>query len=245
MQKPLAKKLSKGVLDLKFMKKSKEKAQLQEENEERQHLYQNQLSSLLDGADRIVMLNSYFDCMEFLPCRLSFGGMDPDIEKINDDKLTGIYKVIKAPQPETGTQMDTDVAAEEMATVFYQSSKRKSDHLDDYDTGTKRDLEDDASERSYVKGCKYKREGDDQFQQIRVGGDSDRGNGSNHDRGSFSDRGRGQRRANFRGDGRGRNQGRGNFRGKDRGRSQGRGNFRGNDRGQSQGRGNFRGNDRG
>lgn len=46
----------------------------------------------LSHRDRIVMVDSYFDCMDFLPCRLSFGGMDPDIEKLNEDKLTGVYK---------------------------------------------------------------------------------------------------------------------------------------------------------
>lgn len=41
------------------------------------------------------MVSSYVDCLKFLPCRLSFGGMDPDVEKLNEDRLTGLYAVTK------------------------------------------------------------------------------------------------------------------------------------------------------
>ncbi|KAK7082778.1 hypothetical protein SK128_016492 [Halocaridina rubra] len=113
------KKLSRAVLDLKFMKKSKEKREIQDDAEERQELYKDQLSRLHEGADRIILVNSYSDCMKFLPCRLSFGGMDPDIEKLNADKLTDIYKVIRTdPLPQSGsdiTGMEADVDEEEMA----------------------------------------------------------------------------------------------------------------------------------
>lgn len=108
------KKLSKGVLDLKFMKRSKERVELQEEDEERQNLYQDQLSKLHDGADRVVMINSFYDCMNFLPCRLSFGGADSEIEKLNEDKLTGLYKVQKKKKEES-TGMEVDISAEEFS----------------------------------------------------------------------------------------------------------------------------------
>ncbi|KAK4324321.1 hypothetical protein Pmani_005037 [Petrolisthes manimaculis] len=121
---PLTKKLSRAVLDLKFMKKTKEKTELQEENEERQQLYQNQLQSLHEGADKIVLLSSYVDCMNFLPPRLSFRGMDPDVEKLNEDKLEGVYKVLK-PEKEEVKETNVDVTVEEMAAQYM---KRKSEH---------------------------------------------------------------------------------------------------------------------
>ena len=42
-----------------------------------------------------MTLGSYYDCKKYLPCRLSFGGFDSEIEKLNEDKLSGIYKVTK------------------------------------------------------------------------------------------------------------------------------------------------------
>lgn len=219
-EKPMIKKLSKGVLDLKFMKKSKEKAQLLEENEERQSLYQDQLSSLLEGADRIVMVNSYYDCMDFLPCRLSFGGMDPDIEKLNEEKLTGLYKVTKPPPPETVTKMEADVTAEEMAKKYKPTSKyakRKSDHLDDINA--KRE----ATDEEHVENMKNKR------------GRGKSSGFNNHTRPIFQDNGG---RGNFRGGNRRGNSFRGSSRGNFRGRGRGRGKFMDNSKGQDHFRGN-------
>ena len=42
-----------------------------------------------------MMVESYVDCLKFLPCRLSFGGMDQDVEKLNEDRLIGLYTVVK------------------------------------------------------------------------------------------------------------------------------------------------------
>merc|ERR1739838_37663 len=95
-----------------FMKRSKEKVERQEVYEERQNLYQDELAKLHDGADRVVMINSYYDCMNFLPCRLSFGGADTEIEKLNEDKLTGLYRVEKK-EKEESTGMEVDISAEE------------------------------------------------------------------------------------------------------------------------------------
>jgi len=119
------KKLSKGLLELKFMKRSKEKVKRQEEDEETQNLYEDELAKLHDGADRVVMINSYYDCMNFLPCRLSFGGADTEIEKLNEDKLTGLYQVEKK-KKEDSTGMEVDITAEE-----FKSGPRDDSTLND------------------------------------------------------------------------------------------------------------------
>ncbi|XP_071529056.1 uncharacterized protein Mpp6 [Panulirus ornatus] len=260
----VGKKLSKAVLELKFMKKSKEKAQLQEENEERQNLYQDQLSSLHEGADRIVMVNSYYDCMDFLPCRLSFGGMDVDVEKLNKDKLTGIYKVTKASAPEIITKMDADVTAEEMAESYHPTSryrKRKSDHLDDYDTERKRDGSnfcDVADERTFNSNSRGKnsesviseRTSSSRYSISNFEGGQNQGKSPGKTRGTrpiFKENSRGI------GEFRNKDRGRGNFMDKGRGGrgrgsrgrgSRGRGNFRDKYRGSNSGSSNFQGNDR-
>lgn len=251
---PMTKKLSKGVLELKFMKKSKEKFQVQEENEERENLYQDQLSSLHEGADRILMVNSYYDCMDFLPCRLSFGGMDQDIEKLNEGRLTGIYKVKEALPPQKVGEMDTDVTAEEMAQVYRPTNKhrkRKSDQLDDI--ATEKDDYDDTHdgviERTHGKQNSERKRSSEHDQAKPAGiknltrpifrdksKDSGNFSGGHHRVGSFQGnnhggdnfRGRGRRGGNFRGrSGRGGNfRGRGKSRGNFRGRGKRGGNFR-------------------
>ncbi|XP_063601754.1 uncharacterized protein LOC134777819 [Penaeus indicus] len=229
-QKQSVKKLSKGVLELKFMKKSKEKAVLQEENEERQQLYQDQLSLLHKGADRIVMVDSYFDCMDFLPCRLSFGGMDPDIEKLNEDKLTGVYKPERIlPAPSKGDGIEEDVTAEEIAENYSkllgnkakQFTKRKSDH-NEFENG------DDSQKNKYFKGnaTRGKRP---MFTNREYMNPQGRGGFTNKGKGDFSNRGQGD--FSNRGQGDFNNRGQGDFRGR------GRGDFRGRGRGDFSNRG--------
>jgi len=53
------------------------------------------ISLLVVCSDRISMVPSFYDCYEYLPCRLSFGGFEPETEKINETKLKGLYAPIK------------------------------------------------------------------------------------------------------------------------------------------------------
>ncbi|XP_042860573.1 N66 matrix protein-like [Penaeus japonicus] len=259
-QKETTKKLSKGVLELKFMKKSKEKAELQEENEERQQLYQDQLSLLHKGADRIVMIDSYFDCMDFLPCRLSFGGMDPDIEKLNEDKLTGVYKTKPIlPISSNGGGIQEDVTAEEIAENYSkllgnkakQFTKRKSDQ-NEYDNT------EDSPQNKFFKGnaARGKRPMFNNREYLdSQGSEAGKGDFSNRGRGDFGNRGRGDFGNRGRGDfgNRGRgdfgNRGRGDFGNRGRGDfgNRGRGDFGNRGRGDfgNRGRGDFRGRGRG
>jgi len=137
----VVKKLSSAVLELKFMKKTKEKADALKEKEETQLLYRDQLSSLHDRADQIIQVGSYFDCKEFLPCRLSFGGFDPEIEKLNYDSLKGVYKPTKplVTQTKVESKMEADTSEREIAenysnllgTKAAASFKRSQDEITD------------------------------------------------------------------------------------------------------------------
>lgn len=149
--------------------------------------------------------------------------------------------------------MDTDVPAQEMAKRYQPTNKygkRKSDHLDDYDTESERDVKgsdicDVAGERIFSSDSsqgKYenvlnqgkpvgKMQG---TRPIFLGIGEGRGNFRGKDRGGGNFRGKGRGRGNFRGKGRGR----GNFRGNKHSRS----NFKGEDfKGTDQSKGNFRG----
>lgn len=194
-EKAPSKKLSKAVLELKFMKKSKEKALMQEENEEREQLYHDQLSMLHEGAEKIVMINSYVDCLKFLPCRLSFGGMDQDIEKLNEERLSGLYTMTKPPSKENITEMDADVSAKDMAAQYRprahrptaaQDSQGQEEGADDYsyDATPNKPSQDQKPKSGKMRPI---------FQDGFEGG-GDRGRGGFRDRGRpFSRRGRGGR----------------------------------------------------
>ncbi|XP_064103239.1 bromodomain and WD repeat-containing protein 3-like [Macrobrachium nipponense] len=240
------KKLSRAVLDLKFMKKSKEKREILDDAEERQQLYKGQLSMLHEGADRIVMLSSYVDCMKFLPCRLSFGGMDPEVEKLNQDKLIGLYKDVRpassVPSGENITGMDADVDEEEMAESCLTANirkkfgiKRKSQPDDD-------DFQEDGHQDKKVAlggDDKKKFRGPKACERSLLRGPIGGGRGDlrGRGRGDFRGRGRGDSRGRGRGDSRGR--GRGDSRGRGRGDFSGRGrrDFQGRGRGDFRGRG--------
>ncbi|RXG60297.1 hypothetical protein Avbf_04852 [Armadillidium vulgare] len=138
MSQEQVKRLSSTVLELKFMKRTKEKVMRQEKEEPL--LYADQLSALDNSTDKVVLLGSHYDVTTYLPCRLSFGGMEPNIEKLNADKLTGLYEVIKEEEEEEEEE-GVDVTKEEMASHFSslnetvaqkfnkKSKKRKSDDL--------------------------------------------------------------------------------------------------------------------
>ncbi|KAF2357506.1 M-phase phosphoprotein 6 [Trinorchestia longiramus] len=159
-------KLSKGILELKFMKKSKEKFEKEAEEEEREQLYGDQLSTLHTGAHYVSMVPSHYDCHEYLPCRLSFGGFDPETEKINATKLKGLYAPIRPTRTAVRKEddMEVDVPADEL-------HERMGTSLDDH---TPKSF---VHKNSKAHRFEPKRRSNDQF-----GGDT---------RGKFSKRGRG------------------------------------------------------
>uniref|UniRef100_A0A0V0GCA1 Putative m phase phosphoprotein 6 n=1 Tax=Triatoma dimidiata TaxID=72491 RepID=A0A0V0GCA1_TRIDM len=122
-------KLSKSVLEMKFMKRSKMKAQAEEEAIEGSTMYSNNISEGMKNAvEKYVFEESYIPFENLIVGRLSFGGMNPEIEKlmtIPQHRPTPVNK-----------EMDKDVSDEEMAkysatlaqTVakkFSNSSKRQ------------------------------------------------------------------------------------------------------------------------
>uniref|UniRef100_A0A023FWQ2 Putative m phase phosphoprotein 6 n=1 Tax=Amblyomma parvum TaxID=251391 RepID=A0A023FWQ2_AMBPA len=76
-------KLSRHLLDMKFMKKSKEKAQKDEEEEEHRSLFNsNAMDSIKKEGSRYVIKESYAPCLGLLAPRMSFKGRNPEIERL-------------------------------------------------------------------------------------------------------------------------------------------------------------------
>ncbi|KAI4464416.1 m-phase phosphoprotein 6 [Holotrichia oblita] len=105
-------KLSKAILDMKFMKKTKERVQKEEEDAEGQTMYANEITEEMRKSGNIVFMEtSICSCKSLMEGRLSFGGMNPDIEN---------YMAIKySPKlEEIEKQMGTDVSDAEMAKGY-------------------------------------------------------------------------------------------------------------------------------
>ncbi|XP_068902855.1 M-phase phosphoprotein 6 [Tenebrio molitor] len=75
--------LSKSILDMKFMKKTKERVEKEKEDAEGKAMYFNEITNEMRQSGNIVFSEtSIFTCKNLIEGRLSFGGMNPEIEKL-------------------------------------------------------------------------------------------------------------------------------------------------------------------
>merc|ERR1712117_473854 len=80
------KKLSKCVLEMKFMKRTKEKVEIEEENQEREDMYASSISDAMKfQGSRFITEPSYVNIENLNFGRLAFNGMNPEIEKMAED----------------------------------------------------------------------------------------------------------------------------------------------------------------
>lgn len=76
--------LSKSILEMKFMKRTKEKVQKEEDAAEGRKMYSNEITTQMTTGNN---LNYFFDpsfvtCEDLIVGRFSCGGMNPDLERI-------------------------------------------------------------------------------------------------------------------------------------------------------------------
>lgn len=77
------KELSKSILEMKFMKRSKEKAQRKQDAEESQAMFSDVITEdMKRGECKYVIEPSFVQCENLIVGRLSFLGMNPEIERI-------------------------------------------------------------------------------------------------------------------------------------------------------------------
>lgn len=105
-------KLSKSVLEMKFMKKTKEKTLKEQEDAEGQAMYSNEISEeMRKNANIIFREASISFCRNLVDGRLSFGGMNPEVEKLMaNDYNKAVF--------ELGTKLEKDVSDEQMAKEY-------------------------------------------------------------------------------------------------------------------------------
>lgn len=82
MDNPNVAKLSKAILEMKFMKKTKEKVEKEIDDAEGQAMYSDQITEEMRRTGNLVFISTSITiCKNLVDGRLSFGGMNPEIEK--------------------------------------------------------------------------------------------------------------------------------------------------------------------
>lgn len=83
--KPVKKKLSKSILEMKFMKRSKEKFYKEQDEELGKAMFASEVTEAMkSGGSKIVIEPSFVPCVGLIVGRLSYHGMNPEIEKLMD-----------------------------------------------------------------------------------------------------------------------------------------------------------------
>nr|CAD7596388.1 unnamed protein product [Timema genevievae] len=102
-------KLSKGILDMKFMKRSKEKALQQKEADDGFGFFSDVITEeMKQGSNKFIVETSFVPCEDLIVGRLSFQGMNPVIERIMQEEED-------AKREKVAPKVEADVSDNEMA----------------------------------------------------------------------------------------------------------------------------------
>uniref|UniRef100_A0A6M2DJY0 Putative m-phase phosphoprotein 6 n=1 Tax=Xenopsylla cheopis TaxID=163159 RepID=A0A6M2DJY0_XENCH len=113
-------KLSKSILEMKFMKKTKEKFMKEEEDEESRNMYSNEITDRMNKNSQYIEEPSLAICENLLVGRLSYKGMNPEIERLLE--LEELERAAKeTPRDEA------DVSDSEMTNYFIDTRKTGDD----------------------------------------------------------------------------------------------------------------------
>ncbi|XP_073826414.1 M-phase phosphoprotein 6 [Musca autumnalis] len=109
-------KLSKGILEMKFMQRTKEKVNKEMEAEEGREMYSNEITERMKNSkSNFIIEPSFVHCENLIEGRLSFRGMNPEIER-----LLELEKAEK--EASQRHEQTTEVSNEDMVK-FYHAQK--------------------------------------------------------------------------------------------------------------------------
>ncbi|XP_065357634.1 M-phase phosphoprotein 6 [Calliphora vicina] len=113
--------LSKGILEMKFMQRTKDKVDKEIEAAEGRAMYSNEITDkMLNGNSNFIIEPSFVHCENLIDGRLSFRGMNPEIER-----LLELEREEKAAAKKQ--EQSTDVSNEDMMK-FYQNKTAGAGH---------------------------------------------------------------------------------------------------------------------
>ncbi|XP_068969588.1 M-phase phosphoprotein 6 [Bombus flavifrons] len=102
-------KLSKSILEMKFMKRTKEKVEKQQFHEEGEEYFGNELTKRMKkDSERFIIEPSYIFCEKLIDGRVSFQGMNPEIEKFMEEEQNDEHTEMEEKQ-------EVDISDEQLA----------------------------------------------------------------------------------------------------------------------------------
>ncbi|XP_066258262.1 M-phase phosphoprotein 6 [Euwallacea similis] len=105
-------KLSNSILEMKFMKRTKEKVLKEKEDAEGQAMYSNEITDEMRKNGNIIFRETSITiCKGLIDGRLSFGGMNPEVEKLME---TDYNKAVA----EANKKQEKDITDEQMAMEY-------------------------------------------------------------------------------------------------------------------------------
>nr|XP_033322032.1 M-phase phosphoprotein 6 [Megalopta genalis] len=114
--------LSKSILEMKFMKRTKEKVEKQQFQEEGEEYFGNALTKrMMKDSERFIIEPSYIICEKLIDGRVSYQGMNPEIEKLME------YEVAKE-RAAMELKNETDISDEQMVKHWKGFKKQRSKH---------------------------------------------------------------------------------------------------------------------
>lgn len=111
-------KLSKSILEMKFMKRTKEKVQKEEETAEGQSMYSNEITSEMHHGTNYVIEPSFVTCEDLIVGRFSCGGMNPELERILEKEEQEATQKLDAERRQKDAAMIKDVSDESMVKHY-------------------------------------------------------------------------------------------------------------------------------
>lgn len=106
-------KLSRGILDMKFMKRTKDKVIKEEDDAEGRAMYSGQITDkMIQDTAQFIIEPSYGPCENLVEGRFSFRGMNPEIERLLELEE-------QARQAAAYKDVHMDVTDKEMSTTYY------------------------------------------------------------------------------------------------------------------------------
>lgn len=108
-------KLSRAVLDMKFMKRTKERVEKEKDDADGEAMYANEITEAMRKSGNVNFTEiSIGTCRDLIEGRLSFNGMNTDIEKLMTDYHQKFIKAEKAKETEVS---DVEMAKSYTSTV--------------------------------------------------------------------------------------------------------------------------------
>ncbi|XP_055903812.1 M-phase phosphoprotein 6 [Eupeodes corollae] len=110
--------LSKGILEMKFMQRTKAKVDKEIEEAEGRAMYSSEITDRMNQNSNFIIEPSFMHCEGLIEGRLSYRGMNPEIERLLELEQEEKDKKTRPQQP-------NDVSDKEMK-AFYDSNLVKT-----------------------------------------------------------------------------------------------------------------------